>query len=136
MPDAFDGTVYLELLVRGSDAIRELMDAMPRGANVQAYLTPTEWTTESEPRLIDPDAGRPLGQPLWNVRLGSGFVLWNEQGLFVPEIDAWSDRGLTVDDFAPDRTVNPPLPDGTPFPTADTTVEGEPMATIPPTTTG
>jgi hypothetical protein len=68
---------------------------------------PSQWSSESEPRLVDPDAGRPPGQALWNPIFGAGFVLSGEQGLFVPLFADWSGRGLTIEDFAPDRTVNP-----------------------------
>lgn len=120
LPEGSDGTIYVEQLVRPParqelpdttvvlpGAIEDLRATLPVGAHVLVYVTRST-LADGDDRMVDPAAGRPEGQVLWQPRLGSGFVLWNEQGLFVPEVPWWSGVGLTVEDFLPDRTENPP----------------------------
>lgn len=122
LPRGSNGRVYVEFLSGGRVRADAYDKAAPRDANVLLYLIPDWKETPGNPPLLNPTAGRPKGQPLWDLTTPQGFFLATPSGAV-----------LQARDFAsyPDASIGQFLPDNEQWPTyVGSPTEGEPP--VPP----
>jgi len=76
-------SVYVELVNPGSRNVSAYAEALPIGAQVMAYIEPA-WDgsarTGVDQELQDPDAGRPIGEPLYMLTSPQGFAIAASSG--------------------------------------------------------
>jgi hypothetical protein len=73
LPADSRGRVYVELPASGSPSQADLDRATPTTADAVLYLRPA--ATASDTAVVNPSAGRPTGQPLYQPASPQGFVI-------------------------------------------------------------
>lgn len=100
------GDVYVELPAPGQVTAEVFDRSVPKASGAMLYLAPA--ATVADTAIVDPDAGRPAGQPLYQPVNPQGFVI--DAGTAAVQILAGVEfPGAELRDF---------VPAATPFPTA------------------
>lgn len=100
------GTVYVELPAPGRVAAEVFDRSAPKTSDAVLYLAPA--ATAADTAIVNPDAGRPAGQPLYQPVNPQGFVV--EAGTAVVQILAGVEfPGASLRDFVP---AAKPFPSG------------------------
>jgi hypothetical protein len=98
LPDRAGGKVYVELSApRGMD-IGRYERAAPKQSTVLFYLAPAPPATDFP--VVDPDAGRPAGQPLYQPASPQGFLIAGDKKVL--QILMYTEfNGASLGDFTP-----------------------------------
>lgn len=92
------GKVYVELLPPGQVAAEVFDRSAPKTSDAVLYLTPA--ATAADTAIVDPDEGRPAGQPLYQPVNPQGLVI--ETGTATVQILAGVEfPGTSLRDFVP-----------------------------------
>ncbi|WP_108492351.1 hypothetical protein [Promicromonospora sp. AC04] len=111
-PEGSGDTVYVEVPSPGNVAFDAYASALPDGLTGVFYLIPAAMDTTD---ILDPDAGRPAGQPLFQMASPQGLVLGSSDGVLqLIEGDEYPEADLR--DFIPESERFPVDPDTTPEP--------------------
>jgi hypothetical protein len=98
LPVASRGSVYVELPAPGGLPLDAFQRTAPRSSDAVLYLRTA--ATRADTALVDPDAGRPAGQPLYQPANPQGFVI--EAGGKVVQILEFTEfTGARLRDFVP-----------------------------------
>jgi hypothetical protein len=107
LPDGANGTVYVELSAPRDRDFGRYDRAAPKQSPVLLFLTPAPPATDFP--VVDPNAGRPAGQPLYRPASPQGFLI--EADRKVLQILMFTQfEGASLADFRPD---SPRFPHGT-----------------------
>jgi hypothetical protein len=82
LADTAGGKVYVELPAPGQVAAEVFDRSAPKASDAVLYLAPA--ATAADTAIVDPDAGRPAGQPLYQPTNPQGLVI--EDGTAVVQI--------------------------------------------------
>lgn len=104
LPGGAGGTVFVELPAPMSRPAAEFDHAAPRDRDAVLYLKAA--ATRDDTGLVDPDAGRPAGQPLYRPTNPQGFVI-DADGMVVQVLETTELRGAKLAHFLPDSTAFP-----------------------------
>jgi hypothetical protein len=98
------GKVYVELLPPGQNKAEVFDRSAPKSSDAVLYLSPA--ATAADTAIVDPDAGRPAGQPLYQPVNPQGFVI--EADTAAVQILAGVEfPGASLRDFVPTATSFP-----------------------------
>lgn len=107
LPPGSDGTVYLEVLASSGQPTESINDGL-EGRDGIFYLTKFPDNVPASAELLDADAGRPAGQPLYRATTPQGLLVENndQSGVWsVGDGSTYPDEGL--DDFGVKETEFP-----------------------------
>ena len=92
------GTVYVELPAPGGAAAEVFDRSAPKTSDAVLYLSPA--ATAADTAIVNPDAGRPAGQPLYQPVNPQGFVI--DAGTAVVQVlERHEFPGANLGDFVP-----------------------------------
>jgi len=115
LPPRSENRVYVEMESSYQRPASAYDKVAPRDVDALLFLTPAPATgVPGGQRIENPDAGRPNGQPLWQVTTPQGFLVGSAtQGVFqVREFENYPSASL--EEFFPEADRFPPDPSRTP----------------------
>ena len=104
LPVGCEGRIYVELPSQGNLKAKPYNDALPRSSTILLYLH--KMSDDLQDEIVDPRAGRPDGQPMYQIMTPDGFLIEGGGRVTrVIETKVWSQADLT--DFLPDNVSYP-----------------------------
>lgn len=111
LPEESDGTIYLEIFTSDGPSRSSLMDGLRSRSGI-FYLWKTPDPLRGDTEIVDEDAGRPLGQPMFQATSPEGMLIETGDG----GQGVWS---VGVATEFPQATLKSFLPSRSEFPSAD-----------------